>query len=327
MSTFFKLIVAVGSLTLIYRLVARLVRRRLGIAATEIYVADFTGNVILRYPGNANGDVPPVAELNVRGSPLDVAADNAGQIYVVIDNFGVMVFSPHASGAAAPLRTIAGTNTTLYRPAGVAVDNSGRLYVADLGGPSNVGGIAIFAADANGDVAPLARIPAILPVGSGGAGVNTRVEQARGVAVDSARRIYVTDDLGDQLLIFAAGSDGDVAPDGVISAGISAPQHVCVDAYNVYVTNRGGAGSISIYDAAAGNGALPGQTVTDAVISDPYGLAVDAAGRIFVPNFTRRSLEIFSQASGNISLTATIQGSLTRLQGPQAVSVAGPVVF
>jgi sugar lactone lactonase YvrE len=81
---------------------------------------------------------------------------------------------------SAPLATISGTITLLSNPNGVALDASGRIYVADYG--SNT--ITIYAAytgAALGNVAPLAKI----------VGAATGLLTPTGVSVDATGRIYV----------------------------------------------------------------------------------------------------------------------------------------
>lgn len=63
-------------------------------------------------------------------------------------------YAPGAKGDVAPINTIAGSNTQLYVPLGMAMSGAGRLYVAN----SYSGTIAIFAAGASGNVAPVATI-------------------------------------------------------------------------------------------------------------------------------------------------------------------------
>ena len=65
----------------------------------------------------------------------------------------ITVFAPGVSGDLAPARTLAGAETMITQPLGVALDSAKRLYVAD--GADNV---LVFAAGANGNIAPAAVI-------------------------------------------------------------------------------------------------------------------------------------------------------------------------
>src|SRR5208282_5495 len=79
----------------------------------------------------------------------------------------------------APLATISGSNTGLNAPVGIAVDSSGKIYVADLQAAS----VTVYSAGSNGNVAPLATI----------SGSNTGLSGPFGIAVDSSGKIYVAD--------------------------------------------------------------------------------------------------------------------------------------
>ncbi|PYO70626.1 MAG: hypothetical protein DMD64_16905, partial [Gemmatimonadetes bacterium] len=96
----------------------------------------------------------------------------------------ITVYAAGASGNATPTATIAGGNTGLNFPNGVALDGAGNIYVVNefsgsAGGP---GTITVYAAGASGNVTPTATI----------AGGNTGLSIANGIAVDGAGNIYVT---------------------------------------------------------------------------------------------------------------------------------------
>ena len=77
-------------------------------------------------------------------------------LYVAnISDSSVTVYAAGATGNAAPIQTISGNATTLVDPTGVAVDAAGNIYVADAyGGGTGHGAVDVFAAGANGNVAP-----------------------------------------------------------------------------------------------------------------------------------------------------------------------------
>ena len=62
-----------------------------------------------------------------------------------------------SSASVAPIATIAGPNTGLVNPWGVLVDANGLIYVDTNAGGGN-DSIVVFAAGANGNVAPLRTI-------------------------------------------------------------------------------------------------------------------------------------------------------------------------
>jgi hypothetical protein len=66
----------------------------------------------------------------------------------------VVEFSSTANGNSAPLAAIVGSSTGLLRPAGVAVDDAGSIYVANSAGNS----ITVYASTAVGDAVPVRTI-------------------------------------------------------------------------------------------------------------------------------------------------------------------------
>ena len=99
-------------------------------------------------------------------TPTSVALDSSGNIYVSDQgnpNLGVapsiLVFSSGPSGSVSPvpIRKITGSATLLLAPTDVKVDSTGKIYVADSTA-SGAGVIYVYAATANGNVAPSATL-------------------------------------------------------------------------------------------------------------------------------------------------------------------------
>ena len=81
-----------------------------------------------------------------------------------ISNLGtntITVYHHDAQGNTAPLDTIGGSNTGLSAPGQLSEDAAGNLYVANgsLFKTSSASGVLVFAHGANGNVAPIRRIP------------------------------------------------------------------------------------------------------------------------------------------------------------------------
>ncbi len=104
-----------------------------------------------------------------------------------------------------PLLRIAGSNTGLVTPTGIALDSSNRIYVTD---PDNGhGSVRIFAANATGNVAPIGVI----------SGSATQLVNPLDVKLDSGGNIYVSDSgasgvSSSKVVIFGPNARGNVAP-------------------------------------------------------------------------------------------------------------------
>jgi sugar lactone lactonase YvrE len=133
--------------------------------AGNMYIADPGDRSIKVFTAGASGAAIPkavIAGSNTGLLPWGIALDAAGNIYVA--NIGsdpntgltgnkITVFAAGASGNATPTATIAGGNTGLDEPVGIAVDGAGNIYVAN-----QRGGITVYAAGASGDVTPMPTI-------------------------------------------------------------------------------------------------------------------------------------------------------------------------
>jgi probable HAF family extracellular repeat protein len=132
------------------------------------YVTNFDTNGVLVYPPGANGNVAPVqiiAGSNTRLSePYGVALDASRNVYVANHSGGsqragsVTVYAAGAHGNIAPIRTISGSKTLLVGPTGIALDPGGNIYVANGPASTRMAGVVVFAATANGNVAPIRTI-------------------------------------------------------------------------------------------------------------------------------------------------------------------------
>lgn len=194
----------------------------------QLYVGSVgmgTNSTITVYSATSSG--PALAlrtiELPADETLVDVAADGAGNVYVAgyfspsYRNWisHIDVYSPGASGAATPARSIT-VPLVIY---GVAVDAAGDVFASLQTGTLETGDstsevIEEFAPGANGAGSPINTIQAFLPVAA------TEVE-AGPVRVDGAGNIYTsagpynysTDTYSKTIYRFAPNATGNAVPD------------------------------------------------------------------------------------------------------------------
>ena len=219
-------------------------------------------------------------------SPVDVAVDGSGNIYVAEREAGgnsrVQIFDSGRNHVA----TIAG----LDDPNGVAVDASGNIYVAEsdddrirvfdsgrnhvayITGLDHPEGVAV---DASGNVYVAdTRENAVKIFDSGRNHVATisGLHLPQDVAVDASGNIYVADTNNHRVLVYGPGRNH-VAT----IAGLNSPTGVDTDALgNIYVADRNN-DAVKIFDSGRNYvGELPFQ------FTRPTGVAVDASGNVYV---------------------------------------------
>lgn len=194
----------------------------------NLYVANSRGGpspgvgTILEFAAGSDGNVTPIATVGGPHTglsiPFALTLDAMGNIYVANFESGacgprgsVTVYAPGASGDAAPSFSIGGDKTGLDGPLGVAVDSSGKIYVANQQHSATV-----YAAGAHGNVAPIQKID-ILDF------------SPFGIGVDASGNIYVSGD--NQVSVYAPGATGNATPIRVIGGdktGLTAPTDIAI---------------------------------------------------------------------------------------------------
>ena len=259
------------------------------ISASTGIITTVAGNGIAGYSGD--GGPATSAELFY---PRDVAVDSSGNIFIM-DSFNCVVRKVTASTGI--ISTVAGTPPDssgnyfcdfsgdggpatkaelfpifLLTPGGgVAVDNSGNIFIADTG--NNV--IREVSAS-TGIITTVAGIPGTLVVGTGDGGPATMatLSSPYAVTVDRSGNIFIAD-TGDYAIREVMAFNG-----------------------NIYTV----AGNINLGQGFSGDGG----PADSAQVRDIYGLFIDPAGNLFIPD---PDTCVIRRVSGTTGIISTAAGS------------------
>ena len=323
----------------------------------NIYVAnEFGGPVaphdsfdrgrITVYPTGSSGNIAPIA--TIRGAatglayPVAIALDSGGNIYVANEytanassglgwDASITAYPAGSKGNAPPIATIAGDDTDLDYPQGIALDPSRNLYA--VGYVNGVGrSVNVYPAGSNGDASPTATI----------AGADTGLSEPQGIVLDSSGSLYVSNSnggtsQGGSVTVYPAGSSGDAAPTATITSnltGLEDAARITVDSSGkIYVANglsdAGDYGSVTIYPAGSYGAGPPIATIAGDTtgLTYPLGIGLDSSDNIFVLNSDNAITVYPAGSSGDVTPKATINidGSRERFPTSMAVSPRGDI--
>jgi len=237
--------------------------------------------------------------------PTAVSGDAAGNLYVMDTiSFGVLKREPSGrvavfagGGNSVPGDGGPATAASLGLSddgAGLAVDSTGNLYISEGHGGR------IRKVTPAGIISTVAGTGQEGFSGDGGPAVRAQISGPAGVAVDTAGNLYIADKNNRRVRrvtpagiidTVAGNGSGDFSGDGgpATSAGMT-PSAVAVDrAGNLYISGNGRVRKVTpdgVINTIAGTGTPgfsgDGGPATEAQFSGPNGLAVDAAGNIYI---------------------------------------------
>jgi hypothetical protein len=221
------------------------------------------------------------------------------------------------------------TSANLAGPFGVALDAAGNLFIGDS--LNN----RIRKVDGSGIISTLAGNGSYSFGGDGSQATGASLSSAYGVAVDAADNVYIADSFnhrirkvdGSGIITTVAGSGiyafigggggGDFSGDGgpATSARLFTPTGVAVDAAgNVYIADQGNQrirkveAATGFISTIAGDGNVgfsgDGGPATSANLNNPFGVAVDAAGNLFIADSFNGRIRRVDAATGIISTVA-----------------------
>jgi uncharacterized protein (TIGR03437 family) len=280
--------------------------------------------------------------------PTGVTVDRNGNLYIVEAGIGSGTglargdFKIYKVNSQGIITTFAGSGQSSYSgdggqalraqlnaPAGVTVDSAGNIYIADTINDR----IRVVAL--NGAISTAAGTGVHGFLGDSTSPLTAQMKSPSGVAVDSLGRIFIADtdnsrvrrvDPGGNIATIAGNGNASYFGDGLQarSASVNHPEGVAVDsAGNVYVadtldnairkiTTDGVITTVAGFGTPGFSG--DGGPATKAALDHPRGVAVDAAGNIYIAdtgNNRVRKVDFL----GNITTVAD------RLSGPRGVAV------
>jgi len=299
-----------------------------------------------------SGDGKPATSAQLY-SPNGVAVDPAGNL-LIADAFGNRI---RTVDTTATIRTVAGTGASGFGgdggpatsaqltlgfvfPCGVAADPAGNLFIADV--VNN----RVRKVDTAGTITTVAGTGTFGFRSDGGPAAKAQFFYLSGVAVDPAGNLFIADVENHRIrMVDAAGTITTVAGTGAggfsgdgglaASAQLTYPFGVAVDpAGNLFIGDTGNnrirkvdtAGTIT---TVAGTGTFgfggDGGPATSAQLGAPSGVAVDAAGTLFIADHDNNRIRKVDSAGTISTVAGTNTAGFSGDGGPAtSAQLAGP---
>lgn len=309
------------------------------------YIADFLNNRVRKI--NASGTITTIAGTGVAGytgdgsiatsapiTPTGVLADNNGNVYIS-DALQSVVRKVNSSGIISKVAGIGGfpgytgdagaaTSAKLNKPAGLTFDNKGRLIIADAANH------VVRQISASGNINTIAGTGTAGTTGNTGLAIMATLDSPFAVASDRKGNLYIADIVANQvrkvdsfgiITLFAgigtAGYSGNTGPAAL--AELNKPAGVAVDSMgNVYIADANNnvirkVDTFGVITTVAGNGTFgfSGDLgfAIGANLYHPYGVAVDAAGSLYIADANNHRVRktypttgVDNMATGNIEV-------------------------
>jgi uncharacterized protein (TIGR03437 family) len=305
--------------------------------AGNLYIADYNDNRIRKV--TAGGTISTLAGTGTAGAAGDGGPAAAAQLFnpggIAVDSGGNLHIS-EIGNARIRVVASAGTISTLVggflgdggpgirgylnQPGGVVRDNAGNTWVSD----TNNHRVRKIAAD--GTITTVAGTGSPGFSGDGGSATAAALNSPHGLALDASGNLYIVDTnnyrirkvAGSGTISTFAGSGlccghtGDGGPAASAQIGIdygiamdASGNLYIADASNSVVRKVAASGTIS---TVAGNGTYgytgDGGPATSAEFRDPYGVAVDSGGNLYIADTFNYRVRVVSAADGTVKTIA-----------------------
>ena len=257
---------------------------------------DISTNIITTVAGNGtaaysgDGGLATLASLN---SPYGVAVDAAGNIYIA-DTYNNRIRKVNIAGN---ISTVAGGDVYDYSgdggsalgaamryPFGVALDNAGNIYISD-----RFNNCIRKVTVADGKISTIAGKPANLYDGNPAATAATAVKlnYAHGVGTGPSGQVYIADTKNNIVRMISATTGSITTIAGTVSAG-----------------------------GYSGDGGY----ATSATLNNPYGVAADPGGNVYIADSYNNVIRKVTPGSPGTITTVAGDGTTAILSGPRSVA-------
>jgi ribosomal protein S11 len=235
-------------------------------------------SITASYGGDANNFPSNSAAVSVTVSALQIAV-TPGIISTVVDTAGTKGYTGDGGLATA---------ATIYGPLAAKVDASGNLYLSDSNNT-----IRKMTAS-TGNISTIAGTGTAGYSGDNGPATLATVNIARGLAVDAAGNVYISDSGNNRIRVIYAGGSAVTAilnAEGILTPAVG-----------------------SIY-TIAGGGTNSGSLGTQQSLNSPRGIAVDGYGNVYIADFSNYKVRVLYAAGSAVANLITTEASVTPVVG------------